>query len=167
VDDPYLPYCDVYALCAERSLRLARELLDGWAPKREWSAAEIAIPIGGDRMFHSDEDALAWLIEHPTAEQTLYWRSRRDDHIEHVMLGFTCDGHMIAGISASFQELRDHAQLRRELAQLLVRLAHAVGGRYGYVAYEEPPVEDGGFIAECSRRDVALIDGQLSDVVGT
>src|SRR5690242_8391596 len=79
VDDPYLPYCDVYALCAERSLRLARELLDGWAPKREWSAAEIAIPIGGDRMFHSDEDALAWLIEHPTAEQTLYWRSRRDD----------------------------------------------------------------------------------------
>jgi hypothetical protein len=137
----------VYALCAERSLRLARELLDGWAPNRERSA--------------DNEDELPRLIEHPTAQQTLYWSTRRDDHIEHVMLGFTCDGHMIAGISASFQELRDHARLRHELAKLLVQLADAVGGRFGYVAFEEPPVEDGSFIAECSRRDVALIDGRL------
>lgn len=148
MDDAWLGYCDVYALCAERSLRLARELLDSWAPNREWSA--------------DNEDVLPSLIEHPTAEQTLYWRTRRDDHIEHVMLGFTCDGHMIAGISALFQELRDHAQLRHELAKLLVRLADAVGGRFGYVAFGEPPVEDGGFIAECGRRDVALIDGQLT-----
>jgi hypothetical protein len=144
-------YCDVYALCAERSLRLARELLDGWAPHRESSADEAVLP---------------WLIEHPTAQQTLYWRSRRDDHIEHVMLGFTCDGHMIAGISASFQQLKDHTRLRQELAQLLVRLADAAGARFGYVAFEEPPVEDGSFIAECSRRDVALIDGQLRPLGG-
>lgn len=157
--DAWLGYCDVYALCAERSLRLGREFLDAWAPHREWSASEIA--INGDRYFRSDEAALTWLIDHLTSEQTLYWRSRRDDHIEHVMLGFSGDGQMIAGVSARYQELKDDAQLENELAGLLARLAHAVGNTFGYVAFEEPPILDGGFVAECRRRDLALVDSQL------
>jgi hypothetical protein len=109
----------------------------------------------------SEEAALTWLIEHLTSEETLYWRSRRDDHIEHVMLGFSGDGQMIAGVSALYQQLKDDAQLEYELAGLLARLAHAVGGCFGYVAFEEPPVLGGGFIAECARRNIALVDGEL------
>jgi hypothetical protein len=51
--DAWLGYCDVYALCAERTLRRSREFLDAWAPHREWSASEIV--IDGDRHFRSEE----------------------------------------------------------------------------------------------------------------
>jgi hypothetical protein len=54
---------------------------------------------------------------------------------------------------------RDRAVI--DLTALLARLAESVKGRFGYVAFEEPPVEDGSFIAECGRRGLAMIEGAL------
>lgn len=153
---------DLYALCEVRSLLLANRFLDEWAPRREWSAEEIA--IGGDRLFSSAESAMAWLIANPASTETLYWQSRRADHIAHVMLGFSSDGQMIAGLSAWFDEPFGWSRRDRTvigLTALLARLAEGVKGRFGYVTFEEPPVEDGSFIAECGRRGLALIEGAL------
>jgi hypothetical protein len=154
---------DLYALCDERSLLLANRFLDEWAPRREWSAAEIAVPIGSDRLFSPADAALAALVAEPASTQTMYWRTRRDDHIEHVMLGFSCDGRMIAGLSAWFDEPLRWPQPRdptvRGLTDLLAHLARSVEGRFGYVTFEEPPLEDGTFIEECRRRELAMIEG--------
>lgn len=156
---------DVYALCHERSLPLANRFLDEWAPRREWSGAENAIPMQSDRLLNSTEGALASIVASSASTQTLYWRSQRGDHVEHVMLGFSCDGHMIAGLSAWFDEpLRwphERDPTVRGLTALLAELARSVEGRFGYVTFAEPPVQDGAFIAECGRRELAMIEGAI------
>jgi hypothetical protein len=142
------PLVDLYVLCPEASVALAHRFLDAWA---------------ADRRPASDDDQRLRAL--PAAPVAMYWRVERAERdarapeAEHVMLFFTDDGAMIAGLSVAGWD-----RPRAELEPLLVRLAGTVGARHGYVTAEEPPVSDGrdAFIAECRRRELALIDGAIA-----
>lgn len=112
------PYFDVYALCPERSLAAARRFLDEWAPGRTLSTDD------------QDEGALAKM-----ETGVWYWRSGRTDAVEHVILAFTDDGAMIAGLSVG----GGWEQPRERIAKLLDARLASVGADQGYVTTEEPP----------------------------
>ena len=153
------PYFDVYVLCSERTEALAERFLAEWAPNRTPTAVEYEIPQYSDTYTHLFEDAgdLIRFLESNAAEtQAVYWESGRDDEIERVMVFFTSDGGMVAGLSIS-----DWDRPREEIARIFFALAGSVGARFGYVTAEEAPVYETqkAFRAECERREIALIDG--------
>lgn len=153
------PYYDLYVLCPERTEALAQRFLSEWAPNRVPAAAEYEIPQYSDKpthLFEQPDELIAFLERNPTEKQAVYWRARRSDEVEHVMLFFTSEGGMVAGLSIS-----DWDRPRDEIARIFFRLAGSVGARFGYVTAEEAPVykTQDAFRAECARREIALIDG--------
>ena len=150
------PYVDLYVLCPARSEAAAQRFLREWAPARIPSAADYVL---GDLVVTSADEVLRHCDDHPHAHQRVYWESGRGDEVEHVMLFFTGDGGLIAGLSVD-----DWERPRDQIAAWLARLARATGARVGYVTAEEPPVTDGqaAFRAECARRELASVDGAVT-----
>lgn len=153
------PFLDLYVLCPARTVVLARHFLDTWAPARVASFADVTIHPSGDTI-DATADFLAALAARPDQEGGLYWASGRADLVAHVMLHFTTDGGLIAGLSVG-----EHEQPRAQVAASLERLARSVTARFGYVGFEEPPVIESraAFLAMCGRRELRLVDGVVSD----
>lgn len=153
------PYVDMYVLCPERSEALAQQFLAEWGPRRIQSVTDYCIPelsTHPTRVFTAADELIRFLVANDSEAQALYWQSGRDDEVAHVMLFFTSDGGMVAGLSIS-----DWERPRNQIARVFFRLADSVDARFGYVTAEEAPVyeKQDAFRAECARREIALIDG--------
>jgi hypothetical protein len=141
------PYLDLYVLCPARTEPAARSFLDAWAPARTLSA-ELDLPV---------VELIRRLEADPTQSCLVYWRSGRTDQVEHVMLAFTGDGGMIAGLGVTGID-----QPRTSVAALLEDLATSVHATLGYVTVEAPPpTTQGELAAECEQRELAWIDGVI------
>ena len=153
------PYLDIYVLCPARSADAARRFLDAWAPARTLATAELAFPASAERpqLLSSVDELFDRLEAEPTASYLVYWRSGRADRVEHVMLAFTSDGGMIAGLGVAGVD-----QPRNSVLALLADLATSVQGAFGYVTLEAPPpMKQSELVAECGQRELAWIDGAI------
>ena len=152
------PYYDLYALCPERTEAHAQRFLAEWAPNRVAAADEYCIPQFSDRPIHvfaEAEDVIRFLVVNTSETQAVYWQSGRNDDVEHVMLFFTSDGGMVAGLSIA------DTRAPEEVSPVFFRLARSVGAHYGYLTSEQAPEYESqdAFRAECARREIALIAG--------
>ena len=138
------PYLDLYVLCPARTEAGARAFLDAWAPARTLSA-ELGCTV---------DELLAHLEANPAESCLLHWRSGRTDRVAHVMLAFTSDGGMIAGLGATGID-----QPRSSVSALLEELAISVRAAVGYVTVEAPPpTTQAELVAESGRRELAWVD---------
>jgi hypothetical protein len=136
---------EVYVLCGDRSLSTARRFLEQFAPKRSSAAADFPFPQYSDHALrtYSDPDELIEILESRAHQPySFYWNGEGESAVRQVMLFFTEDGGMIAGVSGPIEAVED----------ALVEISEVVGGRYGYITNEAPPPDTvTGFKAICEQ----------------
>lgn len=127
---------ELYAACKERSAVQAAAFLDAFGPDREQATDEYEFPqySNSPREVFMDSVLLIERLEQESSEgYGIYWGRLGvtvPDKAPRVMLFFTEDGGMIAGLVVPHHV---------EAATLLERLASVVGATYGQTVLEEPP----------------------------
>jgi hypothetical protein len=124
-------FYDVYALSPARTVGAVERFLDRFAPRREPSASEYAVPQRADSpivVFNTAAELIAHCVRHPTESHSLYWRRLGGGDPAHTMAFFTRDGGLILGLSVT-------EDAERWLGELLA----ATGSAFGWVGFEEPP----------------------------
>ncbi|WP_018694169.1 hypothetical protein [Algicola sagamiensis] len=147
---------EVYVLCKSRSFILAHKFLNQFAPSRECSHEDFPFPEYTDtpsQVYKCVEDVLRELESNQTESYSLYWDVIAHDYLNSVMLFFTDDGGMIAGIAVS----------EGYETKVINDLTKTVSGEYGYVSYENvPPSSSEEFIRICnSSNHLRVVAGKV------
>jgi len=96
---------DCYVLSPVRSAHLATRFLDSFLPDREPSfdaddpSEVLGLPSGA-----SLDVCCTFLVDNPTTEYTLYWRSSATDDPRHAIVAFNSDGSLVLGLSVGDPE---------------------------------------------------------------
>lgn len=134
---------EVYVLCGSRSKSLAEKFLNSFASRRRQVASGYPYPeyVDEPEIIYDSVDPLISRLECDQASSySVYWDCLMADGSEQVMLFFTRDGCMIAGIGGPKVSL--------EIA--LSNLSMLVNGKFGYVTSGScPPDNLDEFISLC------------------
>lgn len=145
---------EVYVLCGSRSKSIADTFLTSYAPSRIGVANEYPYPEFVDepeRTFETADELIDRLASEQNSSYSIYWNCIGGP--EQVMLFFTNDGHMIAGIGGP----------KTSLERTLTELCELVGGRFGYVTSGSCPPDTFEEFESLSRNSTlpCIVDGQL------
>jgi len=146
---------EIYVLCPQRSQALANSFLEQFLPHRRVAAEDYPFPEFCDHpqtTFATAEEVIDLLESEVQESYSLYWYNLGENEPETAMLFFTKDAGMIVGIVIHSEE-----------SGWLTRLATHVGGRFGYVTFEEPPPNKIDIFVEYCKitTSTKLLDGQL------
>ncbi len=146
---------EIYILCHARSKLLANSFLEYFLPNRRAAATDYPVPelSGCPRLIlTSAEELLEWLESEVNQTYSLYWNNLHENDPQMAMLFFTQDGGMIAGLVIHSDE-----------TLWLKQVATHVGGRFGYVSFEEPPPDKMDIFVEYCKTTITtkLLEGQL------
>ena len=151
----YMNIIEIYVLFGAREKALAIHFLDSLCPDRSPLAEEYPFPqyaYDPFCVFESDLDLIDKLIQNKNETYSLYWRGC--DYINEVMLFFTKDAEMIAGVvtDASFAT-----------EELFARVAKNTNGKYGYIDFESPPPEHSSDLIKICKDStfIKLYDGKI------
>jgi hypothetical protein len=145
---------EIYVGCGVRSKAIANRFLDGFAPNRSAVADEYPFPEFVDIpevVYKTESEIIDRLISEPSCSYSIYWDC--EGSFEQVMLFFTADGHMIAGVGG----------LNASFEKTLSKICDLVEGRFGYVTEGNCPPEsfkDFEFLSRTSSLP-CIVDGQL------
>jgi len=147
---------EVYVLCGQRSSITAQRFLNAFAEHRRPVAEDFPFPEFADDPVHTYHDAneLVELLEtRPNEPYSIYWNVERGSLGEQVMLFFTSDGEMIAGIGGPLKPVEE----------TLAAVASVVDGAFGYVTSGScPPATTKEFKAICEQSTLPnLFSGKL------
>ena len=145
---------EVYVDCESRSKAIAMKFLDACAPERHAVAADYPFPEFADVpevIYTTEEEIIDRLVAEQHCSYSLYWDCGGSS--EQVMLFFTKDGHMIAGLGGP----------KASHEEALTDLCNLVGGRFGYVTEETCPPETFRDFEYLSRNSSlpCIVEGQL------
>lgn len=149
--DPF----EIYVLCSERSAAMAGRFLADFAINRIQVATDFPFPefIEEPRIVFTDPNELIRQLETESSESySIYWNVERGV-ADQVMLFFTEDGGMIAGLGGP--------KIPAEVA--FSAMQKTVNGKYGYVTSgSSPPTSIDAFVSLCERSTlVNLFDGEV------
>lgn len=135
---------------------MAVAFLDTVMPHRESAEDEFPLPQFSDQPIEivgTSNEILTRLEHSPGEPYSLHWNRRGEGEPYNCMLFFTEDGAMVAGVV-----VRDVSA-----SEWLAKLASTVGGKYGYVAGEEPAPDTTAEFVERARigQVPALFEGRL------
>lgn len=145
---------EIYVGCGLRSEAIANRFLNGYAPKRSAVAVEYPFPEFVDFpevVYKTERELIERLILEPLSSYSIYWDC--EGAAEQVMLFFTADGHMIAGVGGP----------KSSFEKTLCDLRDLVEGRFGYVTEGSCPPESFRDFELLSRSSSlpCIVDGQL------
>lgn len=147
---------EVYVLCGARTSAVARRFLDTFAEKRVPVAEDFPFPEFANEPEYTflDPNEVITLLESRRHDSyAIYWNVESGLGGEQVMLFFTEDGGMIAGIGGPTDSWE----------ATLLAISTVVGGKYGYVTSGScPPATSKEFKAICRQSTLAsLVNGEL------
>lgn len=147
---------EIYVLCGARTSAVAHRFLDTFAERRMPAAEDFPFPEFSDEpediLLNTNE--LIDLLESRSHEPyAIYWDLEGRPAGEQVMLFFTEDGGMIAGIGGHVESVAD----------ALITMSAVVNGKYGYVTNGTcPPATIEEFKAICEQSTLTnLFEGKL------
>jgi hypothetical protein len=124
-------FYDVYVLAPARTADAVDRFLARFAPERQESGSEYAVPQYADapaHVFQRDGDLVRYCVAHPHEPHGLYWQCLGAADPAHAIAFFTADGALILGLSVM-------ADAERWLAELRA----FTGSEAGCVLFEVPP----------------------------
>lgn len=125
---------EIYVLCENRTQKLAKKFLNKFAEERENTAEDFPFPeyASKPKIIYNNENQILHTLECKQNEPySLYWNTNKNNNIKNVMLFYTKDGGMIAGIAVDVENSQDW----------LNTLAEEVNGNYGFISLESAPPE--------------------------
>ena len=148
---------EIYVGCGVRSKAIANRFLEGYAPNRSPVADEYPFPEFVDNpeiVYKTESELISRLISEPSCSYSIYWDC--DGGPEQVMLFFTADGHMIAGVGGPSSSFGNQ----------LSKICDLVEGRFGYVTEGNcPPESFRDFECLCRKSSLpCIVDGKLLNV---
>ncbi len=147
---------EVYVLCTSRSKMLADEFLNRYAAQRKPIASEYPYPefVDEPEITYSTPDEVMTRLEQDSGQSySIYWDCIGANGPEQVMLFYTRDGHMIAGLGGP----------RVSFDSALSDLSEIVKGDYGYVTSGSCPPETYEEFVSLSRNSTlpSVVNGKL------
>lgn len=147
---------EVYVLCGARTSAVARRFLDTFAEKRVSVAEDFPFPEFADEpeyTFLDPNDVIALLESRRVDSYAIYWNVEGGLWGEQVMLFFTEDGGMIAGIGGPILSAE----------AVFAAVSNVVDGKFGYITSGScPPATREEFKYLCERSTLAaLVNGEL------
>ncbi|MBL8809962.1 MAG: hypothetical protein JNM43_07290 [Planctomycetaceae bacterium] len=147
---------EAYVLCSDRSAEVVAAFLNVIAPKRKSVHLDFPFPQFSDaptRVFEGAEPLIVHLLEQADYEYSIYWDCFDNVLCGQVMLFFTADGGLIAGI----------ANFSISPTDALSTVMQVARGEFGYVTCDSPPPESREEFIEVSRRaeGARIIDGRI------
>jgi hypothetical protein len=145
---------EIYVSCGVRSKAIAKRFLDGYAPNRSAVADEYPFPEFADvpeSVYKTESEIIDRLVSEPSCSYSIYWDCEGSS--EQVMLFFTADGHMIAGVGGPTSSF----------GKTLSKICDLVEGRFGYVTEGNcPPESFRDFELLCRKSSLpCIVDGKL------
>lgn len=147
---------EAYVLCSERSASTAFAFLQQIAPERRPLCEEFSFPQFSDNpivIFKDIKLLIEYLANRFETEYSIYWNCGSNAICGQVMLFFTRDGGLIAGI----------ADFNIPHTEALSVLKEAVNGKFGYVTCDSPPPESAAEFVEFWRHaeGARIVDGRV------